>query len=160
MVVAVIVCGGAVADVQEASMVSVLHRPCLSSVCSSSQVAQEIEDAHVHLVPHRREDGRGGRGPLGFTRRRTGGNHYNHHVLLQAFLASSHDQHGEHRQRAVPNQVREERPGRPSPSNNGDNDCASWDEHGAHPLYAVHHIYLIWRVTPGVYILRSMVSVP
>lgn len=49
MVVAVIVCGGAVADVQEASMVSVLHRPCLSSVCSSSQVAQEIEDAHVHV---------------------------------------------------------------------------------------------------------------
>ncbi|KAF6981693.1 hypothetical protein CFC21_000156 [Triticum aestivum] len=38
MLVGAIVCGCAVADVQEASVVSVLHRPCLSSICSSSQV--------------------------------------------------------------------------------------------------------------------------
>lgn len=37
MVVAAIVCGGAVADVEEVSVVSALHRPCSSSVCSSSQ---------------------------------------------------------------------------------------------------------------------------
>ncbi|VAH56168.1 myb-related protein 308-like [Triticum dicoccoides] len=39
-----------------------------------------------------------------------------HRVLLQALLASSHDQPtqpGEHLRRAVPNQVRDERPGRP-----------------------------------------------
>ncbi|XP_037431306.1 uncharacterized protein LOC119297747 isoform X1 [Triticum dicoccoides] len=37
MLVGAIVCGCAVADVQEASVVSVLRRPCLSSICSSSQ---------------------------------------------------------------------------------------------------------------------------
>ncbi|KAI5004175.1 hypothetical protein ZWY2020_031418 [Hordeum vulgare] len=49
-------------------------------------------------------------------RRRTGGaDPDNHRVLLQAFLASSlHDQHGEHTRRTtVPNQERDELPGRP-----------------------------------------------
>ncbi|EMS50024.1 Transcription repressor MYB4 [Triticum urartu] len=51
-------------------------------------------------------------------RRRTGGaDPESHRVLLQALLASSHDhptQPGEHLRRAVPNQVRDERPGRPT----------------------------------------------
>ncbi|KAM3198162.1 hypothetical protein ACQJBY_073340 [Aegilops geniculata] len=51
-------------------------------------------------------------------RTRTGGaDPDTHRVLLQALLASSHDQPtqpGEHLRRAVPNQVRDERPGRPS----------------------------------------------
>ncbi|XP_037416408.1 transcription repressor MYB4-like [Triticum dicoccoides] len=48
-------------------------------------------------------------------RRRTGGaDPDGHRALLQALLASSHDQHGEHLQRTVPNQVRDERPGRPT----------------------------------------------
>ncbi|KAM3346148.1 hypothetical protein ACQJBY_020594 [Aegilops geniculata] len=62
-------------------------------------------------------------------RRRTGGaDPDSHRVLLQALLASSHDQHGEHLRRAVPNKVRQERPGRPSSSGDGeDDDCASSD---------------------------------
>ncbi|XBI03405.1 hypothetical protein VPH35_131827 [Triticum aestivum] len=32
-------------------MVLVIHRPCLSSVCSSSQVAQEIEDDSCSAGP-------------------------------------------------------------------------------------------------------------
>ncbi|XBI91415.1 hypothetical protein VPH35_028739 [Triticum aestivum] len=47
MLVGAIVCGCAVADVQEASVVSVLHRPCLSSICSSSQDRRVNIDAHV-----------------------------------------------------------------------------------------------------------------
>ncbi|KAF7034465.1 hypothetical protein CFC21_045492 [Triticum aestivum] len=61
-------------------------------------------------------------------RRRTGGaDPDSHRVLLQALLASSHDQHGEHLPRVIPNEVRREHRGRPSFSNDGLDDWALSD---------------------------------